>query len=150
MSTFTPFPELDTVLAALVDGARSVLGPRFVGAYLQGSFALGDGDAHSDADFIIVTDGDVDAAGEAALNAMHAALHARPATWAQHLEGSYVPATIFRRITGVPAELPGAPRDPGWRDPQTGQPPRVYPFLFLNNGDSTLVRSQHDNTLVVR
>ncbi|MCC6386713.1 MAG: DUF4111 domain-containing protein [Dehalococcoidia bacterium] len=150
MGPFTPFPDLDAVLAALVDGARSVLGPRFAAAYLQGSFALGDGDACSDADFIIVTEGDTGAAGESALNAMHTALHGRPETWAQHLEGSYAPAAIFRGMAGTPIDPPGVPRDPAWRDPQTGQPPRVYPFLFLNNGDRTLIRSQHDNTLVVR
>jgi predicted nucleotidyltransferase len=33
---------------------QDVLGTGFVGAYLQGSFAVGDFDRHSDVDFIIV------------------------------------------------------------------------------------------------
>lgn len=146
----TPFPELDRVLSALVHGARDVLGEAFVGAYLQGSFALGDGDAASDADFIIVTAADPGPAEEEALGVLHAAIHDRPEPWAQHLEGSYVPREVFRRPPSAHPEAPGAPRDRGWRDPATGQPPRAYPFLFLGNGERTLVRSEHDNTLVVR
>lgn len=146
----TPFPELDRVLSALVHGARDVLGEAFVGAYLQGSFALGDGDAASDADFIIVTAADPGPAEEEALGVLHAAIHDRPEPWAQHLEGSYVPRGVFRRPPSAHPEAPGAPRDRGWRDPATGQPPRAYPFLFLGNGERALVRSEHDNTLVVR
>ncbi|WJE00770.1 hypothetical protein [Streptomyces antimycoticus] len=52
---FTPYQELDALLADLIGTARSILGDTFVGAYLQGSFALGAGDLHSDCDFIVVT-----------------------------------------------------------------------------------------------
>ena len=42
-------------------------------------------------------------------------------------------------------------RPDGWRDPGvTGGRARGYPFLFLNNGSRILVRSEHDNTNVVR
>ena len=50
----TPYPELNSVLGVLVDSAHDILGTNFVGAYLQGSFAVGDFDLHSDVDFIIV------------------------------------------------------------------------------------------------
>ena len=50
----TLIPELITVLQDFVDSARAVLRNNFVGAYLQGSFAVGDFDIHSDVDFIIV------------------------------------------------------------------------------------------------
>jgi predicted nucleotidyltransferase len=38
------------VLGELVSGARAVLGSNFAGAYLQGSFAVGDADEQSDVD----------------------------------------------------------------------------------------------------
>ena len=50
----TPYPELNSVLQDLVESVQSVLGTKFVGAYLQGSFAVGDFDLHSDVDFIMV------------------------------------------------------------------------------------------------
>ncbi len=145
-----PFSELRTVLLALRDSVRSVLGENLVGFYLQGSFAQGDGDAYSDVDFVAVTHTDLDAAAEAALNAMHGQLHDRPETWAQHLEGSYAPAAVIRRPPGA-EDAPRFARPDGWRDPGvTGGRARGYPFLFLNNGSRILVRSEHDNTNVVR
>src|SRR6516225_7364631 len=71
----TPFADLNALLTELVDAARRSLGANFVGAYLQGSFALGDFDAHSDVDFLVVVDRDLDETGEAALQALHGALH---------------------------------------------------------------------------
>ena len=50
----TPYPELNTVLRELVDRLQAALGDNFVGAYLQGSFAVGDFDQDSDCDFIVV------------------------------------------------------------------------------------------------
>ncbi len=146
-----PFSELRTVLAALRDGVREVLGENLVGLYLQGSFALGDGDAYSDLDFVVVTHEDVDSVVERALNEMHGRLHDRPETWAQHLEGSYAPLPVIRRPPGAP-DAPQFARPHGWRDPSIagGPPARGYPFLFLGNGTRTLVRSEHDDTNVVR
>jgi nucleotidyltransferase-like protein len=51
----TSFDDLNQLLVELVLGAKEVLADSFCGAYLQGSFAVGDADAHSDVDFIIVT-----------------------------------------------------------------------------------------------
>ena len=50
----TPYPELNIVLWDLVDSVQDILSTHFVSAYLQGSFAVGDFDMHSDVDFIIV------------------------------------------------------------------------------------------------
>jgi predicted nucleotidyltransferase len=146
----TRFPELNRVLSELVEHARALLGESFIGAYLQGSFALGDGDQYSDVDFTVVTREDIAEADVARFNAMHEALHARPETWAQHLEGSYMPAAELRRLSKSRSDPRGATRSPNWTDPQTGQPPHAYPFLYLNNGDHWLLRSEHDNTQVVR
>jgi hypothetical protein len=149
--TATPFGELNSVLAELVVEARRVLGDNFQAAYLQGSFALGDFDEHSDADFMIVTRRDISEAELPALQALHERLHALPNPWARRLEGSYAPAALLRNWSTTPRDPPGEPRPDDWADPETGgRPPRVYPFWFLNNGASALVRSEHDNTQVVR
>jgi predicted nucleotidyltransferase len=44
----TIYPELNRVLEDLVASARTILVENFCGAYLQGSFAVGDADVHSD------------------------------------------------------------------------------------------------------
>jgi hypothetical protein len=121
---WTAFPELDALLADLVAGAREALGSGFVGAYLQGSFALGSADEHSDVDFVVATEGEPD---EEALQRLHGELHDRDVPWARHLEGSYVPRAALRRLGGGPRS-----------------------FLFLDNGARTLVRDPHCDTAVMR
>ncbi len=147
----TQFPELNTVLADLVARVKTILGENFVGAYLQGSFALGDGDAFSDVDWVVVTREDPED-DMAALNAMHAAIHDRPEEWAQHLEGSYAPLAVLRSLKDAPKEVPGMERPEGWNEPNVKgkRGASAYPLLYLNNGARSLVRSEHDNTEVVR
>jgi hypothetical protein len=123
----TPYPELDTLLETLATSVKAALGDAFVGACLQGSFAVGDFDRHSDVDFVIVV---VDELGDAqvdALQAMHARIYRLPSPWAQHLEGSYFPAAILRNNTRGPV-----------------------PLWYLDHGSQSLVMSDHCNTLVVR
>lgn len=127
MAAPTPFPELNDVLAELVAGVRDVLHDDFVGAYLQGSFAVGDADEHSDVDFVVVTANEVTPAQEAALQALHARLFALDVAWAQHLEGSYVSQARLWHVD-----------------------PARSPLLYLDNGASELVRDPHCNTAVVR
>jgi len=55
----TPYPDLNGVLEELVTGVRSILAANLCGVYLQGSFAVGDADQHSDVDFIVVTEDEV-------------------------------------------------------------------------------------------
>jgi len=123
----TPYPDLNKVLEELVAGAKVALGHAFVGAYLQGSFAVGDFDRHSDVDFVIVvadelSDGQVDA-----LQAVHRTIYDLPSEWAQHLEGSYFPLAILRNSR-----------------------PCGEPLWYLDHGSQSLIRSDHCNTLVVR
>ena len=147
----TAYADLNGVLDQRVARAKAVLGGSFVGAYLQGSFAVGDADEQSDVDFLIVTARDISVAEQPALQAMHAELFKLPSAWAQHLEGSYAPATIIRRWSTEPRDPPEEPRAPGWADPgMADMPARAYPFLYLNNGADRLVRSEHDNSQVVR
>jgi predicted nucleotidyltransferase len=123
----TIYPELNEVLRDLVTGSRAVLGRNFCGAYLQGSFAVGDADAYSDVDFLIVTHEEVSSAQLARLQAMHARIYGLDITWAQHLEGSYVPTHALRRLD-----------------------PARAPWLYLDNGSTQLIWADHDNTAVVR
>jgi hypothetical protein len=100
----TRYAELNGVLHDLVTGAQSALGATFVGAYLQGSFALGAGDLHSDCDFLVVVRGRPDAGQEAALRALHRDLPHRDGHWSRHLEGSYAVARDLRSVEGLGRE----------------------------------------------
>ncbi len=123
----TPFPDLDAVLEQLTAGVGGVLGEDLVGLYLQGSFAVGDGDEHSDVDFIAVTE-DVPGPGQVAeLQALHQRLFALESPWAQHLEGSYAPREQLRRFDRSRA-----------------------PWWYVDNGATELVLDNHCNTAVVR
>lgn len=123
----TVYAELNEVLADLVADANGILGGNFCGVYLQGSFALGDADLHSDVDFLIVTEDEVSATQEIELQAMHERFPNLDVGWAQHLEGSYVPRAALRRPD-----------------------PRRAPWLYVDNGSRVLERSGHDNTAVTR
>ncbi len=123
----TPFEDLNHLLVEFAVGTKEVLGDSFCGAYLQGSFAVGDADAYSDVDFIVVTRDDVTPEQRAGLQALHQTLYARPTSWAQHLEGSYISREVLR--------LP----DPDRR-----------PLLYLDNGATEFALDDHDNTAVVR
>jgi predicted nucleotidyltransferase len=92
----TPYPELNEVLHDLVDSVRVALGDSFIGAYLQGSFAVGDFDLNSDVDFVIAMRDELTDAQVAALQAIHKRIYDLPSEWAKHLEGSYFPVAILR------------------------------------------------------
>lgn len=151
MAAPTPFADLNTMLEELLSSVRALLGSNFVGFYLQGSFALGAGDAHSDLDFVVATHVDLPDDQIPGMDAMHAAIYDSASPWAQHLEGSYMPLGVLRNLDRAPKEVPGQPRPPGWRDPAvSGRTATVYPVWFLGNGERSLVRSEHDNSLVTR
>jgi len=127
MHHWTPYSELNSVLENLVASVHGALGDSFVGAYLQGSFAVGDFDCHSDADFIIAVRDELSDQQVASLQAVHKGVYALDAEWAKHLEGSYVPLAILRDYHR-----------------------RGEPLWYLDHGRRSLVRSDHCNTLVVR
>ncbi len=127
MAEPTEFADLNDVLRELLEGVSAILGENFCGAYLQGSFAVGDADEHSDVDFIVVTEDDLSDEQVDALRSMHRRIHALDVPWAVHLEGSYVPRHRLRRVD-----------------------PSRAPFLYLDNGASELEWDNHCNTAVVR
>ena len=93
----TPYGDLNSVLATLIEAVRRLLGSTFVGGYLQGSFATGGFDRHSDADFIIVIEERPTTDIIKQLQTMHAELFSMKCPWAQYLEGSYFPKYILRQ-----------------------------------------------------
>ncbi len=123
----TPNDDLNRVLANLVHQTHTILGPNFVGAYLQGSFAHGGWDQFSDVDFMVVIHHDLSPAELAQLQAMHPQINAQDSYWAKHLEGSYFPKDLL--LYG------DADHTPIW---------------YLDNGATELIRDAHDNELVVR
>jgi hypothetical protein len=123
----TPYPELDEVLRELVGSVRQILHDDFVGAYLQGSLAVGDFDEHSDVDFIIAIDREISNSRLRDLQVMHKRIFNLEEEWARHLEGSYFPTMILRDYNQSGSGL--------W---------------YLDNGSSILVRSNHCNKTVVR
>lgn len=94
----TPYPDVNDALDALLEGARAILGDRFIGLYLHGSlaggcFALG----RSDVDFCVVT---ADALSEGtvhALERLHGRLMRSGLEWADRLEGPFIPRRALRR-----------------------------------------------------
>ncbi len=97
----THFVELNEVLGRLVDGAHGALEDNFAGAYLVGSFALGDADLHSDCDFIVATAGPIPPAQEAAIRRLHEGFPSEDGHWNRHLEGSYAPIDDLRRLDAL-------------------------------------------------
>ena len=67
----TPYPQLNAVLRKLVESAQAVLSNNFVAVCLQGSFAVGDFDRHSDVDFIIAVEEELSDDQVQTLQAMH-------------------------------------------------------------------------------
>jgi predicted nucleotidyltransferase len=123
----TPYPELNAVLRELVSSVQEVLRENFVAAYLQGSFAVGDFDEHSDCDFAVVINEELSDSQLRDLQAMHKRIFNLDKEWAKHLEGSYFPKAVLRDYTQSDGEL--------W---------------YLDNGHYELERSNHCNKVVIR
>jgi predicted nucleotidyltransferase len=123
----TPYPELNAVLGELVARLEKTLKDKLVGIYLQGSFALGDFDEHSDVDFIVVLDSELSSPEVDALQGIHGDIHGLGPEWAKHLEGSYFPLDVLKNPDRAGEKL--------W---------------YLDHGASSLIRSNHCNTLLVR
>lgn len=123
----TKFADLNAVLANLVAANRTLLADNFVGAYLHGSFAVGDADEASDVDYMIVIEREIAADQVADVEAMQARIHGLDLMWAKHLEGSYVTRAALGRF-----------------DPDSAA------LLYFDNGSIVAERSNHDNNFVVR
>ncbi|MBA2531772.1 MAG: DUF4111 domain-containing protein [Nocardioidaceae bacterium] len=112
----TAYPELNALLHELTTRTADVLGDSFVGAYLQGSFAVGDADEHSDCDFLIPVHGALSETQEAGLRALHDEIPTRRGQWTKHLEGSYPHKDELRTLDAL--GKPWLYIDHGWREMQ--------------------------------
>ena len=124
--TPTPYARLNALLVQFVGEVRDLLADTFVGAYLQGSFATGGIDEYSDVDFVIMLNGDITDVELPLLQELHERTYALPSPWAKHLEGSYIPKWAIETF-----------------------PPPQRAFWYLDHGSKHLIRSEHDDTLVV-
>jgi hypothetical protein len=109
----TPDPEVNDLLAGLLDGVQSALGAEFVGMYLDGSLACGGFDSDSDIDFVVITASEVAPALFPSLQAMHDRISALDSPWALQLEGSYIPRAAIRRYRPPDILHPNIERGPG-------------------------------------
>ena len=123
----TPFPELNAVLVEFNATVRTILSDTYVGCYLQGSFALGAGDAESDADFIVVTAAPPSGHAETELRRLHDEIPTQPGIWNRNLEGSYADLDSLRHNSGV------------------GQP-----WLYADRGHRDMIWDDHCNNLYTR
>jgi predicted nucleotidyltransferase len=123
----TPYADLNKVLLELVTSIKTILGEHLMGVYLQGSFAIGDFDLHSDVDFIVAIQEQLAAGQVERLQAMHQRIYDLAIPWAQHLEGSYFPREMLRRYR-----------------------PDGEMLWYLDNGARSLIQSSHCDTRVVR
>jgi predicted nucleotidyltransferase len=144
-------PIHKAILTRLKNEVKAVLKENFIGAYVHGSLATGDSVAWSDLDIVVVIKEDISAEGIEPLQLLHHKLYETlESPWGQRLELSYVPIEIFRKRKLEPRDPPHEPRSNKWVDPSTQAPPQFYPFWYLDNGADNLVRSEHDNTQIVR
>ena len=89
--TWTPYADLDALLAELLDHWHRILGDGLAGAWIQGSFALGAGDQESDCDWIVATRRPLTDEQVAALREVHDEIPTRDGHWPHDIEGSYAP-----------------------------------------------------------
>jgi hypothetical protein len=94
----TPYSDLDLLLADLLGSWQRILGDNLAGAYVQGSFALGSGDRHSDCDWLVATRGPLSEHQIARLRALHEEVPTRDVPWCHDLEGSYVPMSELASV----------------------------------------------------
>lgn len=103
----TLYPDVNAILSALLSGAQTILGERFIGLYLCGSLATGDFNPRaSDIDFVVVIADGLPDEMVSALKAMHTRLAASGLKGAARLEGDYIPQLALRRYDPRRASYP--------------------------------------------
>ena len=131
----TPYLRLDELLIEHAHALEHASTGNFVGMYLIGSLAVGDFDAASDVDFIVVTNDELSPEKLAAVQAAHSDYLARHDRWTTHLEYSFFPMAKLQTLS--------SPFSESHRSPLADR------LLWYFNGPSP-ERSDHDNTLVTR
>ena len=131
----TPNLHLDELLIEHANALQRASAGNFVGMYLIGSLAIGDFDATSDIDFMVVINEELTGDELMAIGAAHSDYLGRDDRWPTHLEYSFFPM--------VKLQTPSSPFG------ETSRSPLADRLLWYFNGP-TPERSDHDNTLVTR
>lgn len=129
MTSLTPFPEINELLARLLEGIRLILGKDFVGMYLFGSLSLGAFNDGSDIDYVVVTENALSQREVAYLSALHEQIAALPNRFATEVEASYIPRTAFRRHNVED---------------------RIHPHLDRGNGERLVPQWTHEEDWIVQ
>ena len=95
---WTPYADLDERIEELLADWRRILGDGLVGAWIQGSFALGAGDLYSDCDWMVATHAPLTEEQVAALRGIHDEIATREGHWPHDIEGSYAPVDELASI----------------------------------------------------
>ena len=127
LEVVTPYPDLDELLGELLGHWQRILGSRLAGAYVQGSFALGGGDQHSDCDWLVATHGSLTKPEISQLRNLHDEIPTREGHWCHDLEGPYAPIAEFASLD------------------QLG-----HRWLYNNHGHRTLEWDDHCNRYYTR
>lgn len=147
---WTPNADLNLALQHWLGLLQAALEENLVGAYLQGSLAVGGFDKGSDVDFLVVLREDIPSTDIERVHAVHRNLCMFANPWARSFEGSYAPMSALRRLSTEPRDAPGEPRPDGQREPGTWRPgPYAYPFWFVSE-DERPVRREYDNCQILR
>lgn len=91
VDAITPYTDLDALLLELLGHWQRILGRDLAGAWVQGSFALGAGDQHSDCDWLVATHAPMTTSQIAELRVLHDEIPTRAGHWCHDIEGSYAP-----------------------------------------------------------
>lgn len=111
----TPYPQINVLLHDVLAGAQQILGPHFVGMYLEGSLVSDDFDQDSDIDFVVASDEAVSGDQFTALQLMHERSATNSSWYADQLEGFYVSQHALRRYDPQHALHANIERGPGER-----------------------------------
>jgi predicted nucleotidyltransferase len=133
----TEYLELDEILQSHAERLSEVLGDLFVGVYLLGSLAIGDFDATSDIDFIVVTGDELSESRVRQVQSVHDQTYGQDNRWVKHLEYSFSPLNMLRH-----------PSSPFSRDGRVRNKDRE--LWYFDHGSPAIERSDHDNSLVTR
>jgi len=107
MINATPYPAINAVLCAWVEGVKRLLGKRIVGLYLSGSLAYGDFvPERSDIDLQAVVQNPLSKDELGSVEQLHRQIEERSPQWADRIECSYVPLELMRELTPPPTPRP--------------------------------------------
>ncbi|MBO0781443.1 MAG: DUF4111 domain-containing protein [Ktedonobacteraceae bacterium] len=110
----TPYAHINALLAQLLAGMRTILGPKLVGLYLYGSLVTGDFDhEQSDLDLLAATASDLDEKECNALKKMHQDFASQHKQWDDRVEVAYLSVAALRtfrtRVSNIGIISPGEP-----------------------------------------